>query len=83
MKVITDMTQFPWKSQLPCSNIQKKKNKIKVETERHPKAILSSQHSPGGHHKTWTRKWLSGLDTYLQAWEPELDPQNEVQLLVS
>lgn len=32
MKVITDMTQFPWKSQLPCSNIQKKKNKIKVET---------------------------------------------------
>lgn len=32
MKVITGMTHFPWKSQLPCSNIQKKKNKIKVET---------------------------------------------------
>lgn len=34
IKVITDMTQFPWKSQLPCSNIQKKKNKIKVETAK-------------------------------------------------
>lgn len=34
IKVITDMTQFSWKSQLPCSNIQKKKNKIKVETAK-------------------------------------------------
>lgn len=82
MKVITNMTQFPWKFQLHCSNKQKKKeNKIKVKTAKTSgilnqfwavSTVLGDITKPG-----------TGNGSVVKAWEPDLDPQNEVQLRVS